>query len=237
MGIGSGYNLGRENLLQIIMTLCCLTVLVAPDYGNAGVNRNWTSLNERNYIEDAYKDASVNYPGVIDKPVSQCDFSVYKGFSSDLDGDGNNELIVSGSLNEKITYVMVYYLEDGRWTCNIVNSCEGGSVFDIKVIDVDKDDRPDIYSVLLDKDLRRYCRIERMINGAFTSLFSLDTKGGLSFSCNISLMRASEKEKYRVRIDEVEYPDSDEGDVRQRTYFYRLDKDVFVLENIYSGRQ
>jgi hypothetical protein len=214
-----------------------LTLLFTTGCGFAGVFNNRSSLNERNYIEDTYKDASVNYPGVIEKPVSQCDFSVYKGFSSDLDGDGNNELIVSGSLNEKITYVLVYYLEEGKWTCNIVNSCEGGSVFDIKVIDVDNDEKPDIYSVLLDKNLRRYCRIERMINGAFTSLFSLDTKGGLSFSCNISLMRASEKEKYRVRIDEVEYPETDEGDVKQRTYFYRLDKDVFVLENIYSGRQ
>ncbi len=224
-------------MLLRISTLFCLALFLSTGFGFAGVLGNWTSLNERNYIEDTYRDASVNYPGVIEKPVSQCDFSVYKGFSSDLDGDGNNELIVSGSLNEKITYVMVYYLEEGKWTCNIVNSCEGGSVFDIKVIDVDNDERPDIYSVLLDKNLRRYCRIERMINGAFTSLFSLDTKGGLSFSCNISLTRAHEKEKFRVRIDEVEYPDTDEGDVRQRTYFYRLDKDVFVLENIYSGRQ
>lgn len=224
-------------ILLKISTLFCLTLLFTTGCGFAGIFNNWSSLNERNYIEDTYKDASVNYPGVIEKPVSQCDFSVYKGFSSDLDGDGNNELIVSGSLNEKITYVMVYYLEEGKWTCNIVNSCEGGSVFDIKVIDVDNDEKPDIYSVLLDKNLRRYCRIERMINGAFTSLFSLDTKGGLSFSCNISLMRASENEKYRVRIDEVEYPETDEGDVKQRTYFYRLDKDVFVLENIYSGRQ
>lgn len=224
-------------MLLRISTLFCLALFLSTGFGFAGVLGNWTSLNERNYIEDTYRDASVNYPGVIEKPVSQCDFSVYKGFSSDLDGDGNNELIVSGSLNEKITYVMVYYLEEGKWTCNIVNSCEGGSVFDIKVIDVDNDERPDIYSVLLDKNLRRYCRIERMINGAFTSLFSLDTKGGLSFSCNISLTRAHEKEKFRVRIDEVEYPDTDEGDVRQRTYFYRLEKDVFVLENIYSGRQ
>lgn len=224
-------------MLLRISTLFCLALFLSTGFGFAGVLGNWTSVNERNYIEDTYRDASVNYPGVIEKPVSQCDFSVYKGFSSDLDGDGNNELIVSGSLNEKITYVMVYYLEDGKWTCNIVNSCEGGSVFDVKVIDVDNDERPDIYSVLLDKNLRRYCRIERMINGAFTSLFSLDTKGGLSFSCNISLTRANEKEKFRVRIDEVEYPDTDEGDVRQRTYFYRLDKDVFVLENIYSGRQ
>lgn len=224
-------------MLLRISTLFCWALFLTTGFGFAGVFANWTSLNERNYIEDTYRDASVNYPGVIEKPVSQCDFSVYKGFSSDLDGDGNNELIVSGSLNEKITYVMAYYLEEGKWTCNIVNSCEGGSVFDVKVIDVDNDERPDIYSVLLDKNLRRYCRIERMINGAFTSLFSLDTKGGLSFSCNISLTRANEKEKFRVRIDEVEYPDTDEGDVRQRTYFYRLDKDVFVLENIYSGRQ
>jgi hypothetical protein len=65
----------------------------------------------------------------------------------------------------------------------------------------------------------------------------LDTKGGLSFSCNISLSRADVKEKYRIRIDEVEYPESDEDDVRQRTYFYKLDREVFVLENIYSGRQ
>lgn len=196
-----------------------------------------SSINERNYIEDAYRDAEVNYPGVIEKPISQCDFSVYKGFSSDLDGDGNTELVVSGSLNEKLTYVMVYYIENGKWTCNIVNSCEGGSVFDIKVIDLDNNGKPEIYSVLLDKDLRRYCRIEKMSEGRFSSLFSLDTKGGLSFSCNISLSRADVKEKYRIRIDEVEYPESDEDDVRQRTYFYKLDREVFVLENIYSGRQ
>ena len=194
-------------------------------------------VNERNYIEDAFRDASVNYPGVIDKTPSQCEFIIYKGFTTDMDGDGNNELIVSGSLNEKLTYVMVYYLDDGKWNCNIVNSCAGGSIFDIKVLDIDNDGYSEIYSVLLDKDLRRYCRIEKLVDHKFTSLFSLDTKGGLSFSCNISLTRADEKEKYRVRIDEVEYPESDEGDVRQRTYFYKLDKNMFVLENVYSGRQ
>lgn len=217
------------------MLICSASQPVLADGGfsaNVGIG-----INERNYIADTYRDASINYPGVIDKSPAQCEFIMYKGFSADMDGDGNNELIVSGSLNEKLTYVMVYYLEDGKWSCNIVNSCVGGSIFDIKIIDLDNDGKSEIYSVLLDEGLRRYCRIEKLLNNKFTSIFSLDTKGGLSFSCNISLVRADEKQKYRIRIDEVEYPENDEGDVRQRTYFYRLDKEAFVLENIYSGRQ
>ncbi|MBL7995363.1 VCBS repeat-containing protein [bacterium] len=196
-----------------------------------------SGVNERNYVADAHMDASINYPGIIDKTPAQCEFILYKGFSSDLDRDGNEEIIVSGSLNEKLTYVMVYYMDEGKWTCNIVNSCNGGSVFDIKIIDVDNDGFAEIYSVLLDENLRRFCRIEKLVDHKFTSLFSLDTRGGLLFSCNISLMRADEKQKYRVRIDEVEYPEKEDGDVRQRTYFYKLEKNIFVLENVYSGRQ
>lgn len=234
------YKNGKDKLIGRIFGLLGLILYVGHGtaFADTGHSIDFVlGINERNFVEDTHRDASVNYPGVIDKAPSQCEFIMYKGFSTDLDCDGNDELIVSGSLNEKLTYVMVYYLEDGKWSCNIVNSCEGGSIFDIKIIDVDNDGNSEIYSVLLDKDLRRYCRIEKLVDHRFTSLFSLDTKGGLSFSCNISLMRADEKQKYRVRVDEVEYPENDEGDVRQRTYFYKFDKDVFVLENIYSGRQ
>ncbi len=206
--------------------------------GNPG--QPGSPLNERKYLEDAFRDAQIYFPGVIDKPIDQCHFSTDRGFSADLMHNGQFEFIVAGNIDGQINYVLLYYSEEDQWRCEILNRCLGGSIFEVKVLDVDNDGALEVYSILKDVQLKKYCRISKLSGGEsqkISVLFSLDTKGGLQSSYNISLMRSNDKESYKVRVDEMEYPTDEGGDVHQRTYFYALVQNMFVLEHSWSGKQ
>lgn len=187
---------------------------------------------------DAYQDALDHFASDLALTLDGSTYTLYKGFTADLDGDGVLEWIVSGSLNEQMVSVIVYYRSMDGWQHRVMNRCLGGSVVDIRIVDVDNDGRPDVYSVLQDADLKRYCRIASMSRGGeCTEIFRLDTPGGLYCSSNISLTRASENESYRVRVDEIDYPTTDDGDVHQKIYFYKIVNRVFVLDHMIGGRQ
>jgi hypothetical protein len=229
-----------REIFKLVCSLIIISALVAFEFVTDNPEDSPPVLSEHKYLEDAYRDAQTSFPGVIEKLIPQCQFNLDRGFSSDLNHSGQAQYIISGNIDSRIYYVMLYYLENNQWHCRVLNHCVGGSIFDVKIIDVDHDGDSEIYSVLQDQDLKKYCRINKFERGEsnpVSTLFSLDTKGGLQSSYIISLMRSSDKECYKVRVDEMEYPTDEGGEVHQRSYFYALVQNMFVLDHSWTGKQ
>lgn len=189
-------------------------------------------LDENHFLHDAYADAVLNYPESLNKPMTECRFLIYQAFSVDLDSDGEGEYVVGGEIGgQRIQVVMAYTWNGTEWEAKILNRARGGGIDDLQVVDIDNNGETDVFSVVRDDALRRYCRIYSVERGRhWREMFAFDSKGGFTNSCNISLTRAGGRDTYRVRVDEVTYPDSDEGEVEQRTYFFCIDNGQFVLE-------
>lgn len=193
-------------------------------------------LDEKDFLKDAYRDAIEHFPDRITRSVEDLQFSVYQGFSVDLDKDGQDEMVVSGDISgESVYIVMGYYWENNAWHCRVLNRSLGGSIHDLRVVDVNNDGRSEIFSVLQDSQYKQYCKIYRFnpLNpDKFENLFTYQTEGGFVSSCNFLLLKAKTNDAYKLRVDEVIYAaDEDGGDIIQRTYVYTLNNDAFVLES------
>ncbi len=189
-------------------------------------------LNEERFLADAFADAIIHFPASMTKSMLECRFSVFQGYSVDLDRDGENEVVVAGGIvGERVDVVMVYQWDGKDWLVRVLNRARGGGIDDVQIIDINKDGCSEVFSVLRDDGLRRYCRIFSVTEDRqWCELFRFDSKGGFTNSCNISLVPPFGAFAYRVRVDEVTYPDSDEGDIKQQTYFFAYHEGEFVME-------
>lgn len=189
-------------------------------------------LNEERFLADAFADAVIHFQGSLTKSILECRFSVFQGYSVDMDRDGEDELVVAGDIvGERVDVVMVYHWDGKAWQVRVLNRARGGGIDDVQIIDINQDGISEVFSVLRDDGLRRYCRIFSVTGDRqWCELFRFDSKGGFTNSCNISLVPPSGKFAYRVRVDEVTYPDSDEGEITQQTYFFTYHKGQFVME-------
>lgn len=194
---------------------------------------------EETFIKDALNDALHHYSLLLNQDYHVYKFSMYEAFFTDLNQDGENEYIVSGSLTGQSYYVvMAYFFESGAWTCVVLNRCVGGGINDVKVIDLDNDGFFEIFSVLQDRDYKRTCKIYRpSVDRApgLIEMFSYNSSGGLLSSHNFSIFRSKNSDNYNLRIDEVLYPDTEDGDVQQTTYIYKIIKKEFVLDKAIKG--
>lgn len=193
-------------------------------------------LEEKDFLKDAYRDAIEHFPDHITTAIEELHFSVYQGFSVDLDKDGVDEMIVAGDISgESIYVVMGYYWENNNWHCRVLNRSLGGGIHDFRVVDVDNDGRSEIFSVLQDSQYKQYCKIYRFVPqnaDKFENLFAYQTEGGFVSSCNFLLLKAKNNDVYKLRVDEVIYAaDEEGGDIIQRTYVYALSNNTFVLES------
>jgi hypothetical protein len=196
-------------------------------------------LNEEAFIRDALNDAIQHYSLLLNPDYQAYRFSMYEAFYTDLNQDGENEYIVSGSIVGQSYYViMAYYLESDVWKCQVLNRAVGGGITDIKVFDLDNDGFMEIYSVVQDRECRRSCKIFRYSMDYSTRLiemFNYQSNGGLLSSHNFSIFRSKNSDKYSLRIDEVIYPETEDGDVQQTTYIYKIVKREFVLDKSIKG--
>ncbi|MBX7153070.1 hypothetical protein K1X84_15695 [bacterium] len=218
----------RELQLMLLLTVVWLGQSYAENFD--GVPE------EKDFLKDAYLDAVEHFPEHITTPIDELHFSVYQGFSVDLDKDGVDEMIVAGDISgESIYVVMGYYWENNRWHCRILNRSLGGGIHDFRIIDVNNDGRSEIFSVLQDSQYKQYCKIYRFVpqnSDKFESLFVYQTEGGFVSSCNFLLLKAKNNDIYKLRVDEVIYAaDEEGGDIIQRTYVYTLNNNTFVLES------
>ncbi len=197
-------------------------------------------LNDKIFLRDALRDAEKNFTNITPRFGVSESFDVYRTLDMDLNGDGTMELVVAGTITDKdLNYVMAYYEDRGVWKHEVLNRGSGGGIVDFKAVDIDYDGKFEVYSILQDRDLKQSCRVFEFWAESethFLELFRFDSKGGMSNSCNILLTQSGENSTYRIRIDEVEYPEDDLGDVKQKTYFYKLELQNFVLERFVSGR-
>ncbi len=196
-------------------------------------------LTEETFIRDALKDALEHYSVMLNPDYHAYRFSMYEAFYTDLNQDGENEYIVSGSLSGQSYYVvMAYLLSSDEWNCQVLNRCMGGGINDVKVIDMNNDGFSEIYSVVQDRDYKRVCKIFSFSlseKGKLSEWFCYHSGGGLLSSHNFSIFRSKNSDNYSLRIDEVIYPETEDGDVQQTTYIYKIVKREFVLDKTIKG--
>jgi len=218
--------------LYTLASMVFLSVNVLADDNAEGV----TVLTPKEFLNDAYRDAQLNFADQLMKPIDESEFSVYQGFYADLDGDGQNEMVVSGEiLGQELYYVMAYALKGDQWVCQILNRSYGGGINGFQIIDMNNDGHAEVFSVLQNKEHQQFCKIyqtDSRNDTVFSQLFSYETPGGFEKSCNFMMVKADECKNYRLRVDEVVYGTGEEGDIQQHTYFYSLnDKSQLVLDD------
>lgn len=209
--------------------------------GSAQVNASgrYDAPTEETFIRDALQDAMEHFSVLLNPDYHAYRFSVYEAIFADLNMNSENEYIIAGSLAGQSYYiVMAYYLEEDEWKCQVLNRSVGGGIHDVKVIDLDNDGLMEIYTVVQDREYRRTCKIYRcavLPEVKLVEMFSFKSGGGFSSSHNFSIFRPRNMDNYSLRIDEVLYPETEDGDVQQTTYIYKIVKREFVLDKVIKG--
>jgi hypothetical protein len=225
------------NLVRFgFLAIHCLLIVVTSKAAVAHpLDDDQPLLTEKRFFEDALTDARKHYPQVQHVPIADSQFAVYQAYAVDLDREGEDEYVVSGEITAcGVNVVLAYCLGEDGWSCTALNRSLGGAIESVQLLDINNDNRTEVFTLLHDEDMSRRCLIygfSRTDSARFEELFRYETGGGWSSSHNIMLTQASSREYYRLRIDEILYPDSDEGSVTQNTYFYRLDNGKFVLDS------
>ncbi|HMW33878.1 MAG TPA: hypothetical protein PLH27_04375 [bacterium] len=199
-------------------------ILKASDKGEG------QELHANRFLADALEDARHNYAGRTIPASAVVKFEVYRGFLADINKDGESEYIVAGTITGlDINYVMVYLWKNEKWLCTVLNSGLGGGIADLQLLDVNQDGTEEIYSVIKDEKQKQHCRIDgfcKDLSSELSPMFCWNAEDGMSISQNILLI---EKSGMRcVRVDEIRYPESEDGDIKQQTYYYVYENGKFV---------
>lgn len=221
--------------------LCPFFLGFSPAFGVLAIAKDFFTdpPDEQAFIRDALNDASTHYSLLINSDPRAYRFSIYEAYQVDFNQDDEPELVVAGSLSGQIYHVvMAYYKVADEWKCQVLNRSVGGGISDLKILDLDNDGLLEVFSVLQDRDLKRSCTIFHTSSYSglpLSEMFCYRSKGGLTSSHNFSVFRPKNSGEYSLRIDEMIYPENEDGDVQQTTYIYKIVKNQWVLDKTIKG--